>query len=224
MVAQWITCREGDGQVGKKGTVVVDPGHGGALEIGGSSPNNAVSPSGVLEKNITLRMAFLVREAILDEAKVGNHQIKVILTREADTNLGLSARAAVAKTNAADLFLSIHCNASTKHNARGVETLVRSKSAGNPNHAADKTFAQRVQAAVFNAIKAHDIKTKDRGVKDQVLGVLKDQHLGTARGCLVELEFIDRPEVDTLLNIGPDAPVVRHDVARAIAHAIIASL
>ena len=33
-----------------KGVVVMDPGHGGNLEIGGSSKNNAVSPSGVLEK------------------------------------------------------------------------------------------------------------------------------------------------------------------------------
>lgn len=208
----------------KKGTVVIDPGHGGTLEVGGSSPNNAVSPSGVLEKNLALRMAFLVREAILDEAKVGNHQIKVVLTRETDTNLGLSKRAEVAKTNSADLFLSIHCNASTKHNARGVETLVRTKAAGNVNHAADKAFAQRIQTAVFSAVKAHDVKTKDRGVKDQLLGVLKDQYLGSARACLVELEFIDRPEVDTLLNIGPNAPAVRHDIARGIAHAILASL
>jgi N-acetylmuramoyl-L-alanine amidase len=81
-----------------------------------------------------------------------------------------------------------------------------------------------VQNAVFNAIKAHDPKTKDRGVKDQALGVLRDEHLGTARGCLVELEFIDRTDVDTLLNIGPDAPVVRTDIARAIAQALIASL
>jgi len=208
----------------KKGTVVIDPGHGGALETGGSSPNNAVSPSGVLEKNITLRMAFLVRDAVLDEAKVGNHQIKVFLTREGDVNLGLSKRAEVAKTKKASLFLSIHCNASTKHDARGVETLIRTKAAGNANHAADKTFAQKIQRAVFNAIKAHDAKTRDRGVKDQVLGVLKDENLGGARGCLVELEFIDRPEVDTLLNIGPNALTVRQDVARAIAHALIDSL
>lgn len=208
----------------KKGTVVIDPGHGGALEVGGSSPNNAISPSGVLEKNITLRFAFLLREAILDEAKVGNHQIKVVLTREADVNIGLSSRAEVAKVNKADLFLSIHCNASMKHNARGVETLVRPKNAGNTNHAADKAFAQNIQTATFNAIKAHDANTKDRGVKDQVLGVLRDEHLGSARGCLVELEFIDRPEVDTLLNIGPDAPTVRRDVARAIARAVIISM
>ena len=207
----------------KKGTIVIDPGHGGKSEKGGSSANNAISPSGVLEKNITLRMAFLTREALLQEAQIGNHQIKVVLTREDDSNLGLADRAWVAKKNNAALFLSIHCNASDLHNARGVETLVRVK-ADNPNHAADKKFATAVQAAVFNAIKAHDPKTKDRGVKDQALGVLKDSSLGGAAGCLVELEFIDRPDVDTLLNIGPNAPTVRGDVARALAQALIASL
>lgn len=210
--------------MGKTGTVVIDPGHGGSLEVGGSSPNNAVSPSGVLEKNITLRMGFLVREAILEEAKIGDHQIKVVLTRKTDKNLALSDRADVAKKNKAELFLSIHCNASDKHTARGVETLIRPTKAGNTNHAADKSFAQRIQTAVFSAIKAHDPKTRDRGVKDQLLGVLRDEHLGGARGCLLELEFIDRTDVDTLLNIGPNAPQVRQDIARAIAHAVIASL
>jgi hypothetical protein len=61
-------------------------------------------------------------------------------------------------------------------------------------------------------------------VKDQVLGVLKDQYLGGARSCLMELEFIVRPEVDTLLNIGPDAPAVRDGIARALAKALIKSI
>jgi hypothetical protein len=34
----------------------IDPGHGGGAEVGGSSHNNALSPSGVPEKNLTLRM------------------------------------------------------------------------------------------------------------------------------------------------------------------------
>lgn len=209
----------------KKGTIVIDPGHGGKVEKAGSSPNNAVSPSGFLEKNITLRMAFLVREAVAEQAKIGNHQVKVVLTREADVNLGLSDRAEVAKKNNAALFLSIHCNASEQHNARGVEALIRPKSAGNVNHAADKKFATAIQGAVFNAVKAHDAKTRDRGVKEQQLGVLRDEHLGgNAAACLVELEFIDRPDVDALLNVGPDAWTVQGDIARAIAQALIASL
>ncbi len=208
-----------------KGTVVIDPGHGGAVEVGGSSANNARSPSGVLEKNITLRMGFLVRDAILEAAAAGNHQVTVILTRETDTNLGLADRARVAKQNDADLFLSIHCNASNSHTARGVETLIRPKSAGNVNHADDKSFAQRIQNAVLGAIKAHDPATRDRTVKDQVLGVLKDQNLGSkTRACLLEIEFIDVKAVDELLNIGPNAAQVRSDIAKAIAGAIIDDL
>jgi N-acetylmuramoyl-L-alanine amidase len=210
--------------MGKTGTIVIDPGHGGDVETGRSSPNNAVSPSGVLEKNVTLAMALLTRDALQREAASGNHTLTVILTREKDENLGLFARAEVAKKAKADLFLSIHCNASTERNARGVETLIRPVDAGNTNHAADKTFAESIQTAVFTAIKAHDPKTKDRGVKDQVLGVLRDDHLGGARACLVELEFIDRPEVDTLLNTGPTALQVREDLATALANALIASL
>ncbi len=207
-----------------KGTVVIDPGHGGTAKVGGSSPNNATSPSGVLEKNITLRLAFLVRDAIAEAATLGNHDVKVILTRETDKNLGLDDRAKVAKTNNADVFLSIHCNASDQHNARGVETLI-SPQAVNTNFAADKAFAQRIQTAVLGAIKAHDPNTKDRKVKEQSLGVLRDASLGSsARGCLVELEFIDVEAVDVLLNIGPSAPQVRSDIAKAISAAIIDEL
>jgi N-acetylmuramoyl-L-alanine amidase len=208
-----------------KGTVVIDPGHGGALETGGSSANNATSPSGVLEKNMTLRLGLLVREAIGEAAAQGNHNVTVVMTRDSDKNLGLAQRANVAKSNNADLFLSIHFNASNAHNARGVETLVRPKNAGNTNHAEDSAFAQRIQTAVFNAVKAQDPGTKDRRVKDQVLGVLKDKDLGTGvRACLVEVEFIDTKAVDELLNLNPDAPEVRADVAAAIAKACIAEL
>ncbi len=54
------------------GIVVIDPGHGGTGgTLGGSDPNHAVSPSGVLEKTMTLQMGLLVRDALLAEA--GHH-------------------------------------------------------------------------------------------------------------------------------------------------------
>lgn len=209
---------------GKRGTIVIDPGHGGSAEVGGSSPNNATTPSGVLEKNMTLRMGFLVREALQEAAQVGNHTLKVLMTREKDENIGLANRAKFAKDNNADLFLSIHFNASKLHNARGVETLVDRKPR-NTNHAAEVAYAKLIQKAVFNAVKAHDAKTKDRGVKDQSLKVLDDGHLGSkTRGCLVEIEFADRKDTDELLNLNADAPQVRRDIAKAIADALINAL
>jgi N-acetylmuramoyl-L-alanine amidase len=97
------------------GSIVIDPGHGGSVEVGGSSGNNATSPSGVLEKNMTLRMGLLVRDALRELASAGSHNIKVLLTRDTDKNLGLRDRAGVAFVNKADIFLSIHFNASEQH-------------------------------------------------------------------------------------------------------------
>jgi N-acetylmuramoyl-L-alanine amidase len=199
--------------------VVIDPGHGGTTAIGGSSANNATTPSGVLEKDMTLRMGLLVREKL---AATGRRDVSVVMTRDTDRNVGLSERAHVARDHRARVFLSIHFNASEGHNARGVETLVRPRAAGNTNHAEDQAFARRIQRAAFNAIKAHDPGTRDRGVKDQVLGVLKDQHLGPGvAACLLEVEFIDVPEVDALLNINANAAEVLSDIAESIARAIM---
>lgn len=206
-----------------KGIVVIDAGHGGSHEVGGSSSNNAVSPSGVLEKNMTLRFAFLVRDALQEAAQISGHDITIFLTRDTDTNLSLPDRAKVAKSKKADVFLSIHFNG-FNGSARGTETLISPK-ATNSNHTADKALAQRIQKAAFNAIKARDSNAKDRKVKDQKLGVLKEADLGTkARGCLLEIEFIDVPAVDTLLNLGPNSPQVRVEICKAIAGAIIDDL
>lgn len=212
----------------KTGTIVIDPGHGGQWEVEGSSANNAVTPSGVLEKNLTLRIAFLVREELALIAAAEGHNLNIVLTRETDVNLGLAKRARVARDNQADLFLSIHCNASDGHTARGTETLISPANRGNTNHAADKAFAQLIQTAVFNAIKALDpnpLPRDRRGVKDQPLGALRRSNLGPKpRACMVELEFIDVRAVDELLNIGPQATQVRRNIAKAIAATLISAL
>ncbi len=209
----------------KHGTVVIDPGHGGSSVVGGSSPNNATSPSGVKEKNITLAMAFLIREELRRFADSDGHSLNIILTRETDVNVGLAARGNVAKNNNANLFLSIHCNASENHTARGTETLISPVSDGNTNYAKDKVFAQAIQNAVFNTIKMHDANARDRGVKDQVLAALRRSALGpSVRAGMVELEFIDRPDVDALLNKEPSATAVRRDLSKAIAAALVTAL
>lgn len=204
--------------------IVIDPGHGGNLDVGGSSHNNAKSPSGVLEKNITLRLAFLVRDQLRQLAAANGVDLNVILTRETDVNLPLANRAKIAKASQADLFLSIHCNA-FDGKARGTETLVSPASDGNSNRSAEADYAKKVLNAVVKAIKKHDSGAKSRGVKDQRLGVLRESSLGNkTRGCLLEVEFIDNPQIDQLLNIGPNAPEVRRDIAAGIAGAMLAVL
>ena len=210
------------------GTVVIDPGHGGTENMDGSDANHAVSPSGVLEKNMTLQLGLLVRDALV-AANAQGHAIAVFMTRTTDMNLRLSARANVARDHHADLLLSIHFNG-FDGTVRGVETLVRPVADGNVNHDDDKAFAEKIQRRVFDAIKTRDPNTKNRGVKDQKLGVLNDAALGNTaashpcRACLLEVEFIDVPAVDTLLNTGPTAADARSDIANAIAAAIIDEL
>jgi len=211
-----------------KGTVVIDPGHGGTEDIGGSDANHAVSFSGVLEKTMTLQLGLLVRDALL-AANGAGHNFTVVMTRTTDVNLSLAARANVARDHKADLLLSIHFNGFNAA-VRGVETLVRPVADGNVNHDDDTAFARKIQQRVFDAIHAKDPNTKDRGVKDQKLGVLNDVALGNTaanhrcRACLVEVEFIDVEAVDKLLNTGPSAAANRRDIAHAITAAIIEEL
>lgn len=210
-------------------TVVIDPGHGGTGPgLGGSDANHAVSPSGAKEKNMTLQLGLLVRDALQTAAQNGGHTIKVVMTRDTDINLSLAARANVAKTHHADRLLSIHFNGFNKQ-ARGTETLVRPVANGNVNHADDKKLATKIQNAAFAVLKAHDLGAKDRGVKDQKLGVLNDVALGNTTGghcraCMIEVEFIDVAAVDALLNTGPNAATVRSELARGIANAIVDDL
>ena len=88
--------------------VVIDAGHGG---------DDPGALGHAVEKEVTLaiaiRLARLLRERLGADA---------ILTRSRDATLSLAARTARANAEAADLFLSIHSNASENPELRGVET------------------------------------------------------------------------------------------------------
>lgn len=209
------------------GTVVIDPGHGGTGSIGGSDGNHAVSASGVKEKDLTLILANLVKPALQGAAATGGHTLNIVMTRTTDVNLSLADRARVARTNRADRFLSIHLNGFNKV-SRGVETYVR-RAQDNVNLNDDRRFARRIQNAVFDVVEGFDSGSNDRGVKEEKFGVLNDVQLGNTSGgncraCLLEVEFLDVPAVDVLLNTGPNASAVRNSIARAIANAIIEDL
>lgn len=92
-------------------TVVIDPGHGGADE-------GARGANGGLEKNVSLSVARRLKAAL--EARLG---VRVILTRDGDGGLGPDERAAVANNNKADLFISLHANASVRPAASGAQVF-----------------------------------------------------------------------------------------------------
>jgi len=96
-----------------KRTVVIDAGHGG-------HDPGAVGPSGLYEKNVVLDVALRVREIMRKDYPAYD----IVLTRENDVFIPLPERAEIANRHNADLFVSIHANASSNHNARGMETYL----------------------------------------------------------------------------------------------------
>ncbi|HEY2433160.1 MAG TPA: N-acetylmuramoyl-L-alanine amidase [Vicinamibacterales bacterium] len=92
-------------------TIVIDPGHGGD-DLG------ARGVQGTLEKTVTLAIARRVKAAL--EARLGT---RVLLTRDSDQAVGLDQRAAVANNNKADLFVSLHANASLRPGQIGAEVF-----------------------------------------------------------------------------------------------------
>jgi len=96
--------------------VVLDPGHGG-VETG------AVGPSGMQEKDVTLDLARRLKPLL--EAQGAT----VVLTRDDDRVMPLDDRTAIANQNRAELFVSIHVNASQRKAAYGAETYFLSTDA-----------------------------------------------------------------------------------------------
>ena len=74
--------------------------------------------NGTKEKDLTLVVARRAKGAL--ESRLG---IRVLLTRENDVNVPLENRAALANNNAADLFISLHANASVRKTATGASIL-----------------------------------------------------------------------------------------------------
>lgn len=90
------------GRVGGIKTIVIDAGHGG--KDPGCNGNFAK------EKDVSLSVALKLGKLIESQFK----DIKVIYTRTTDVFVDLEDRAMIANKAKADLFISIHCNASGK--------------------------------------------------------------------------------------------------------------
>lgn len=81
--------------------IIIDPGHGGTAE----TDSYRVGPTGEREEWVNLRVGLILKELLEEKGA------KVIITRTEDDNISLSDRAEMAVENDADLFLSIHHNA-----------------------------------------------------------------------------------------------------------------
>ncbi len=87
--------------------IVVDPGHGG------------VDDGAVRGKLREADIALKISNELAAELRTKNHE--VVLTRHSDKAVSLKARTDIAEKEKADLFISIHANASEDVRAKGVE-------------------------------------------------------------------------------------------------------
>ena len=93
--------------------IVIDPGHGG------KDPGAPGYIKGVWEKDIVLKLSKNLADKLRKRLSC-----EVMLTRTTDRKLTLEERTAIANTQRADLFISMHCNAAKNKKATGIETYI----------------------------------------------------------------------------------------------------
>ena len=123
--------------------VVIDPGHGG-------HDTGTISGNGLREKDLVLDVAQRLKAYI----KGKYPGIEVVMTRESDRFVALEERTAIANSRHADLFISVHANASPSRVASGVETFfvtpdrAKNQDTGKPPQEPGKTVAELMKPAV----------------------------------------------------------------------------
>ena len=212
--------------------IVIDAGHGGSQALDESSANNATSPSGVKEKDLTLEIARAVFAAIRDSESAKKANVVPVLTRDADVNVGMAERARIALAHSARAFVSIHFNASATHTARGPLGMVQDAAHGNAHVARDGAFADRLADAVSTVTQRYDPKSQrhsfqtDRELKNG-RGSFLFHHLRakpdgqSIPACFLEIEFIDNANVEAWLINGDRAKTIRAEIAQALATVLI---
>jgi N-acetylmuramoyl-L-alanine amidase len=103
--------------IATKPLVVIDPGHGGI-------DSGAETASGIKEKDIVLAFGLRLQQLLVESGR-----FDVALTREDDSYLKLEERVALARTNKADLFVSIHADSFQQPEIRGASVYTRDENA-----------------------------------------------------------------------------------------------
>ncbi len=180
-------------------TICIDPGHGGK-----DSGNHVGGIFGHSEKTYTLALALELRK------QLENAGFHVILTRSRDVYVDLPSRPAVANHNSADLFISLHFNASPvdKGNISGPETYCITPVGAPSSNAHGETgeFGSSIgsgpTAANRNENKSlllayqmerslvQNLHAEDRGVRRARFAVLRDS---TMPAILIEGGYMTHP-------------------------------
>jgi N-acetylmuramoyl-L-alanine amidase len=206
--------------------IVIDPGHGGH--------DPGAQTRGLNEADLVLDVALRLEQLL---AKTPG--VEVVLTRNTDVFIPLEERTAIANRAGADLFLSIHANASRSPRARGIETYFLNF-ASNPdaeavaareNSASGQTmhnlpdivkaitlnnkldesrdFATLVQRSMIERLGATNKQVRDLGVRQAPFVVLIGAGMPSI---LAEISFLTHQQEGKLLK----TPSYRQKIAEAL--------
>ena len=176
-----------------KKRIVLDPGHGG-------HDPGAIGPKNLYEKDVVLDIALKLKKIL-----VSDPNLEIFLTRETDVFIPLEQRTAIANSKNADLFISIHANASPRRDAKGIETYLL-------NWTSDEE-AMKV-AARENAISLKKMKKLNEG-KDVLAVMLSDLRRDSKRDESLKLaNFVQQNMVSGLNK--DYTHIVDHGVKQAL--------
>ncbi|MFZ0959747.1 MAG: N-acetylmuramoyl-L-alanine amidase [Terriglobia bacterium] len=211
----------------KIGRIVIDPGHGG-------HDTGTIGPTGLEEKTVVLDVGLKLKK-LLEQ----NTGCEVIMTRSDDTFIPLEERTAIANEKGADLFISIHANASRDESARGIETYylnftsnpdaleVAARENATSQEAVhelqdlikkiamtekieeSQDFARQLQREVYTRVTMVSGAQRDRGIKKAPFVVLIGANMPSV---LAEISFLTNPRDERLLK--------RSDYREKIAYAL----
>jgi N-acetylmuramoyl-L-alanine amidase len=196
--------------------IVIDPGHGG-------HDTGTIGPHGLMEKDVCLDVALRLGRLIAQKLPGA----EVIYTRKDDTFVSLEQRTAIANKAHADLFISIHANASHDPDARGIETYYLNfatsaeamdvatrenatsdeslhnlqdliqKIAQNEKIEESKELAGDIQDTLSQRLQLVSHRERNRGVKKAPFVVLIGANMPSV---LSEISFVSNPSDERLLR------------------------
>ncbi len=171
--------------------VVIDPGHGGP-------DPGAIGIGGLRETDVVLEVAKRVGDLLSEKG------VKVRLTRKKEIDLDLPPRVAFANRTNADIFVSIHANASVgkRSDINGLETFYFRGYKG-------KLLAKRIQKQILRVSPG----SPDRGVKQGRFYVIKKTRMPAV---LVEIGFLTGRLDARRLEKAPHRKRIAYAIAKGI--------
>ncbi|GAB7027190.1 N-acetylmuramoyl-L-alanine amidase [Geotalea toluenoxydans] len=185
------------GKPGKIRRIVVDPGHGG-------HDPGAVGAGGTREKDVVLQIGLKLAQKLKEELG-----LDVVMTRSTDVFIELQERTAIANKVGADLFVSVHANASLNRNASGMETyylnLAKTEKAAQLAAKENGTSLEKVsllQAVLFDLManyklndSAHLADEVQKAAYGKANGLFPMKNLGVKQGPFYVLVGATMPSI-----------------------------